>query len=415
MDRRRFLCEVMPALSGLLPTWMPRLSFAPAQQGPRGDILICIFLRGAADVLNMVVPHGEVAYYHSRPTLAIARPDDQRSPLPQRSIDLDGFFGLHPALAPLLPAWQQQQLAIIHACGAPDESRSHFQAMELMERGVSNSSGPVSGWIGRHLDLLDTGNHSPLRALGVGERVQRALTGPIPATALRSIADFHLGGDQHASRLLAEQLAAMYANDAQLASQAKGTLEVLTLLEKLDPRKQLNISSFTYPDTEFSMGLRQLATLINNEVGLEVGCLDLGGWDTHIAQGGAEGWMASLLGELSSGLQAFISELGERMQQVSIVVMSEFGRRVGENGGLGTDHGHGSMMLLLGGGIAGGHVYGRWPGLQPEQLVGPGDLAITTDYRDVLSELLAKRLNNHMSDQIFPGYTPRWLGFTRRE
>src|SRR6185503_16321375 len=162
------------------PAWMPRMSFAPKQTAPRGDVLVCIFLRGAADVLNIVVPHGEDEYYRLRSVLAIPRPDD-----PGTRVDL----------RPLMPAWQSRRLAFVHACGTPDESRSHFQAMELMERGVAAAPGPAAGWIGRHLATLDTGNSSPLRAIGMGERAPRSLQGSVPATALRSITDFHLGGD----------------------------------------------------------------------------------------------------------------------------------------------------------------------------------------------------------------------------
>jgi uncharacterized protein (DUF1501 family) len=370
---------------------------------------VCIFLRGAADVLNMVVPHGEADYYRQRPTIAIPRPDDRRVGADRRTYDLDGFFGLHPALAPLLPAWQAQQLAIVHACGAPDESRSHFLAMELMERGVETGSGPASGWIGRHLATLDTNNLSPLRAIGFGERLQRSLQGSVPAAALRSIADFHLGG-QLPTRPLQSALAVLYQDDAELAALAQGTLATLDLLEKLDPVGYRPAAEAHYPDGDFGLGLRQIAMLVKAEVGLEVACLDLGGWDTHIAQGGSEGWLASLLTELSGGLAAFYADLQAQLGQVTVVVMSEFGRRVQENGGLGTDHGHGSMMLLLGGGVRGGRVHGQWPGLAPEQLVGPGDLAVTTDYRDVLAELVQLRLGNSQLDAVFPGYRPQLPG-----
>ena len=180
----------------LLPTWMPRLAFAPHNTAPRGDTLVVVFLRGAADILNMVVPHGEEAYYRLRPIAWIPRPDDSKAKQEERTVDLDGFFGFHPTMKSLLDAWQSQQLAIIHACGAPDESRSHFKAMELMERGVDDERGPASGWIGRHLATLNTGNSSPLRAVGMGTRPQRSLSGTVPVSALRSIADFHLGGDR---------------------------------------------------------------------------------------------------------------------------------------------------------------------------------------------------------------------------
>jgi len=180
MNRREFLHAAgMCCAAASWPAWMPRLAFAPRRAAPRGDTLVVIFLRGAADSLNVVVPHGEEAYYRHRPTLGIARPDDGRATRTERAIDLDGFFGLHPSLAPLVPAWQAGHLAPVHACGAPDESRSHFQAMELMERGVSDLRGPASGWIGRHLATLDTGNPSPLRAIGLGERTPRSLHGSV--------------------------------------------------------------------------------------------------------------------------------------------------------------------------------------------------------------------------------------------
>jgi uncharacterized protein (DUF1501 family) len=397
---------------------MPRMSFAPRQSAPRGDVLICVFLRGAADALNIVVPHGESEYYRLRPTLAIPRPDDRRARADLRVIDLDGFFGLHPALAPLAPAWQNQQLAFVHACGAPDESRSHFQAIELMERGVTAAPGPASGWIGRHLATLDTGNPSPLRAIGLGERVPRSLQGSVPATALRSIVDFHLGGDAQAAAQMQAALAVLYRQpDGGRGSPrldiGRDTLEVLTTIAALDPAAYQPSGGARYPETDFGMGLRQVAMLIKAEVGLEVAGLDLGGWDTHIAQGGSEGLLAGLLAELAAGLSALYTDLRDHAEHLLVVTMSEFGRRAQENGGLGTDHGHGGAMLLLGGGVAGGRVHGRWPGLAPEQLVGPGDLAATTDYRDILGELVQRRLNNPNLAEVFPGYRPLFMDVVR--
>lgn len=414
-DRRTFLRAAGMGLAPLAwPAWMPRMSFAPPHTAPRGDVLVCIFLRGAADVLNMVVPHGEAEYYRLRPTLAIPRPDDARARADGRAIDLDGFFGLHPALAPLAAAWQDRHLALVHACGAPDESRSHFYAMELMERGVTAAAGPASGWIGRHLASLDTGNASPLRAIGLGERAQRSLQGPVPAAALRSIVDFHLGGDARAAQQMQAALAALYASDAMadptLGALGRDTLDVLATIEQLDPATYRPAGDARYPAGEFGLGLQQVAMLIKAEVGLEVACLDLGGWDTHIAQGGSAGPMAALLAELGAGLAALYADLHDQADRLLVVTMSEFGRRAQENGGLGTDHGHGSMMMLLGGAVAGGRVHGRWPGLAREQLVGPGDLAATTDYRDVLGELVAKRLNNPNLAEVFPGYAPVFGG-----
>jgi uncharacterized protein (DUF1501 family) len=369
-------------------------------------VLICVFLRGAADGVNMIVPHGDEHYYEHRPLLAIPRPDTPSTESALRAIDLDGFFGLHPMLSPLLPIWRAGDFAAVHAVGSPHDSRSHFKAMELMERGVDRQNGPHSGWLGRHLATLDTGNHSPLRGVTIGEMVARALRGPVPATALRSIADFHLGGDPQAVAEMQSALATLYSLGDPLDPIATEAMNTLEAVNGLDPLGYKPANGVAYPDDEFGLGLRQVAILIKANVGLEVGCLDVGGWDTHIAQGGSEGLMANLLQNLAQGLSAFYLDLAEHANNLLVVVMSEFGRRLRENGGLGTDHGHGGLMLLLGGSVAGGQVHGSWPGLAHEQLVGPGDLAVTTDYRDVLAEIIARRLNNPNLDAIFPGYTP---------
>lgn len=396
------MLETLPVLHQIpTKTWMPRLSFAPKNTAPRGDTLVVVFLRGAADVLNMVVPHGEDAYYQLRPTLGIARPDDSRKMKEERTVDLDGFFGFHPNMSSLLEAWQSKRLAIIHACGAPDESRSHFKAMELMERGVDDERGPASGWIGRHLATLNTGNSSPLRAVGMGTRPQRSLSGSVPVSALRSIADFHLGGDQRALQQMRAALSYVYQNDEM----GQDTLAIMDTLQKLDPTNY-QPSNSKYPDSEFGLALKQTAMLIKSEVGLEVSAIDLGGWDTHFTQGSLNGIMPNLMKDLAEGLAAFHADMADHMDKLTTVTMSEFGRRAYENGSLGTDHGHGSMMMVLGGNVDGRKVHGQWPGLGEGQLMGPGDLAVTTDYRDVLSEVLIKRLNNSATSDVFPEYQP---------
>jgi uncharacterized protein (DUF1501 family) len=388
-------------------TWMPRLAFAPNNTAPRGDTLVVIFLRGAADILNMVVPHGEDAYYRLRPSLGVPRPDDTRKKKEDRVLDLDGFFGFHPSMSSLLDAWTSQQLAIIHACGAPDESRSHFKAMELMERGVDDERGPASGWIGRHLATLDTGNSSPLRAVGMGTRPQRSLSGSVPVSALRSITDFHLGSDQRALQQMRTALSTVYEDDAL----GQDTLSIMDTLETLNPDTYRSPHA-TYPDTEFGLALKQTAMLIKAEVGLEVSAIDVGGWDTHFAQGSVNGQMPNLMQDLADGLAAFHADMQDHVKNLTVVTMSEFGRRASENGSLGTDHGHGSMMMVMGGNVYGGQVHGKWPGLGEGQLVGPGDLAVTTDYRDVLSEILTKRLNNPNSEVIFPGHAVKIPGIS---
>ncbi len=389
-------------LSNHQTNFLPRLSFSPLNTAPRGDTLVVIFLRGAADVLNMVVPHGEENYYQLRPTLGVPRPDDSKKKKDEKVVDLDGFFGFHPSLSPLMDAWHEKQLAIIHACGAPDESHSHFKSMELMERGVNDERGPASGWIGRHLASLDTGNLSPLRAVGMGTRPQRSLSGSIPVSALRSIADFHLGGNPLAVQQMRAALELVYQNDTM----GQETLRIMDTLAKLDPLnyQSTNPQSTAYPDSEFGLALKQTAMLIKAEVGLEVSAIDLGGWDTHFTQGVASGLMPNLMKDLADGLAAFHADMRDHMDRLTTVTMSEFGRRAYENGSLGTDHGHGSMMMVLGGNVRGGQVHGAWPGLGEGQLIEPGDLAVTTDYRDVLSEILAKRLNNPATDLVFPDY-----------
>jgi uncharacterized protein (DUF1501 family) len=385
---------------------MPRLAFAPQNTAPRGDTLVVVFLRGAADILNMVVPHCEDAYYQLRPSLGIPRPDDSSAKGEERAVDLDGFFGLHPTMGSLIDAWQSKHLAIIHACGAPDESRSHFKAMELMERGVDDERGPASGWIGRHLATLNTGNSSPLRAVGMGTRPQRSLSGSVPVSALRSIADFHLGGDGRALQQMRLALNTVYADDVL----GLDTLSIMDTLERLDPLTYTAARSAKYPDTEFGLALKQTAMLMKAEVGLEVSAIDVGGWDTHFAQGSTSGLMPNLMKDLAEGLAAFHADMFEYMSNLTIVTMSEFGRRASENGSLGTDHGHGSMMMVLGGNVDGGKVHGEWPGMGEGQLIGPGDLAVTTDYRDVLSEILTRRLNNEALNEIFPNYAVKMRG-----
>ena len=301
-------------------------------------------------------------------------------------------------------------------CGAPDDSRSHFQAMALMERGVENESGPASGWIGRHLATHNTGNLSPLRAVGFGNPLPRSLRGPVPVSAFKSIADFHLGGDERALAAMQSVLAAIYSGDSTASGLLQGqdeanlhqvgasTLAVVDLLGKLNPDQYRPSGAVVYPESDFGRALRQVAMLIKAEAGLEVAAVDVGGWDTHFVQGGSQGLMARLLADLGQGLAALHADLIDHADRLSVVVMSEFGRRLQENGSFGTDHGHGSLMLLLGGNLAGGQVHGRWPGLADELLVGPGDLAVTTDYRNVLAELCVRRLKNASVTEIFPGW-----------
>ncbi|MFT7585827.1 MAG: hypothetical protein ACI9EW_002255 [Cellvibrionaceae bacterium] len=387
-----------------LPAWAPQITLADQHTGPRGDTLVCVFLRGGADGLNIVVPHGDDAYYDQRPTIAIARPDDVSAGNGNKVVDLNGFFGLHPALAPLHAIYSAGDMAFVQATGSPDETRSHFEAMDLMERGAIADE--HSGWLARHLGTLDTGNDSALRAIAIGEILPQSLSGQLSATALSSVADYHLHGRKESAGELAQMLQQIYAEQQNelLRAAAAQTFDALALMRKIGREPQASRGR-SYGDSNFGKAMQTVAQLIHAEAGVEVACVDLGGWDTHVAQGGAEGLMARNLATLGQGLAAFYEDLGEKSGSVTVMVMSEFGRRIHENGGAGTDHGHGNMMMLLGGGVNGNQVHARWPGVHPDVQEGPGDLVITTDYRDVLGEALRKRMKNPKLNQVFAGYT----------
>lgn len=394
---------------------MPRLAFAPQGQAPRGDVLVCVFQRGAMDGLNALVPVGDSNYYRNRPKLAIAqpKPGDAKS-----AIALDSFFGLHPALKGLKPVWDAGQLAPVHACGSPDPTRSHFDAMQYMEAGAPGNKTLGTGWLGRHLMTLNTGNTSPLRAVGMGTMLPASLRGSSSATVMKSIVDFHLKGNAAQAAAAQQTLMALYAapeNGEALLKQSATEIEAtIKLLSKVNVASYSPANGAKYPSSDFGTGMMQIAQLIKAEVGLEVACIDSGGWDTHINQGGAEGQMARLLAELGDSLGAFHTDMGDKMKRVLVVTMSEFGRRVEENGSGGTDHGHANAMFLLGGGVVGGKVHGTWPGLAKENLDN-GDLALSTDYRDVLSEIISKRLGNANLADIFPNYTAKFRSVVNKD
>lgn len=377
--------------------------FAPPGQEPRGDILIAVFQRGGMDGLNAVIPQGEIEYYRQRPTLAVAESNGGKA----SAIDLDGFFGLHPSLGAFKNIWDAGELAIVHASGSPDPTHSHFDAMDYMERGTPGEKSLSSGWLARHLQTTDWDNDSPFRAVGIGAMLQSSLRGPVSATAMQSIAQFHLGGDNQSAELAQFQatLGELYGTGSLLDATGQLTLGATSTLEQVIQSNYQPSHGAGYPDSAFGQGLLQIAQLIKAEVGLEVATIDIGGWDTHAQQGALEGDMPNLLQDLADSLAAFYTDLGSYTQRVTIVTMSEFGRRLQENGAGGTDHGHGNVMFLMGGGLNGGKVYGDWPGLAADALYGPGDLAITTDYRDVLAEIVQKRLANEHVAEVFPGYS----------
>ncbi len=414
LSRRDFLksagaAGVLGVSQSLLPSWMPKLVFSPDfQTSGERDIIIAIFQRGGMDGLNAVVPYGEGAlYYDRRPTIAI--PEPGRSEL--SAVDLNGFFGLHPSLRPLHEIYTAGALTIVHAAGSPHDTRSHFDAMEYMERGIPGDKTTASGWISRHLQTAAWQNGSPFRAVGIGAMLPSSLRGPVSAISLRSIADFHLGGREDQLASIQQTIARMYQINAPgdlLQTQAARVFDTIDILSALSAIDYQPAHGAEYPDSDFGMGLRQIAQLIKADLGLEIAAIDIGGWDTHEEQGGAEGEMAYLLDDLGRGLAAFYTDMRDYMHRVTVVTMSEFGRRVAENASRGTDHGHGNAMFIMGGGAT-GQIYADWRGLAPDAL-DDGDLEVTTDYRDVLAEILLKRVGNDAFDQIFPGHNVQMRG-----
>jgi uncharacterized protein (DUF1501 family) len=407
-SRRLFLKGSALAMFGVgsLPAWLSRSLYAADSTGNRKKILVAIFQRGAVDGLNMVVPFGEPRYYELRPSIAIPTPDGS----PNSAVDLDGFFGLHPALAPLKPMFDARHLAIVDAVGSPDPTRSHFDAQDYMESGTPGFHGAVDGWLNRAL-LKESGAPSPLRAISLGDTLARSLRGNNDAVAVRSLNDFQVHDTRGAATF-----ESMYENtlDTTLHGTGKETFNAVKVMQSIQKQPYVPANGANYGNGGFGKSLQQIAQLIKANVGVEVAFADIGGWDTHVNEVGGQptnGQLANNLTQFGQALAAFYQDRGDRMEDVTLVTMSEFGRTVKENGDRGTDHGHANVMFVLGGDVRGGKIYGDWPGLQEEQLYDGRDLALTTDFRDVLSELVARHLGNSNLRSVFPGYdNPKFRG-----
>lgn len=391
----------------LFPRLLPKVSFSSRAAGPAGDILICIFQRGGMDGLSVVAPVGDGAdYYDNRPNIAI--PDS--GPADSSVIPLDAQFGFHPALANFKEFYDAGKLAVVHGTGSIDPSRSHFDAERIMEQAAPGNKSIGTGWIARHLESSNLDNVSPFRAVGINDIVQVSLrgTGAVSALALESIQSFRLQGRGDELKLLDANLRTLYGVNAPvdlLDKQGKLVFETIDILTKIGDKKYVPENGAVYPADGFGRSLSQVALLVKADLGLEVACVDIGGWDTHSDQGVLGGNFQKLLTSFSQGIGALYTDLGARTVNLTIVTMSEFGRRIEENGSKGTDHGHGNVMFLLGGGVNGGKVYANWPTLAKDKLDN-GDLAITIDQRDVMAEIVGKRLANPLLDQVFPGFTP---------
>jgi len=403
----------LAAVGGALPGWMPRLAFRQNGTAPRGDILVCVFQRGGMDGLSAVIPYQERQYFDRRSMIAFKAPTPGD---PKSAIRLTDQFALNPAMAAFKRMWDAGHLSIVHAVGSPDDSRSHFDAMDTMERGSPGRKGLDTGWLGRHLAETARASDSPFRAIGMGSMLQQSLRGTFPVASLQSIADFHLQGRESELAAFRQSLEALYSGGDWFDDNARATFAALDMIERNNPLQYRPENGAAYPQTNFGLGLMQIAQLIKADVGLEVACIDIGGWDTHINMvwgnynDPTRGTMYNLLVDLNDAVGAFYTDLGTRWRDpgITLVTMSEFGRRVAQNAANGTDHGRGSCMFVVGGGAVRG-VHGAWPGLEPQDLED-GDLKVTTDYRDVLAELLVRRLGDPYVDRVFPDHAPRFRG-----
>ena len=406
MHRRYFVKSGAIALAtmGLSPSFLRRMTFGMELPGAqKGRVLICLFQRGAADALNVVVPFGERAYFAMRPGIAIPAP--QAGTL--SALDLDGFFGLHPSLAPLKPLWDRGLLAPIHAVGSPSSTRSHFDAQDYMESGTPDAKGTPDGWLNRYLAASGTCDEcrvSPFRAVAMAPQTPRMLQGSAPTVAMDSIDQFAVrsGGDS------AARLEALYRTGSADLVHGVGSemFDAVKMLRAADPRRFEPENGADYPPSQFGQRLRQIAQLVKSDVGLEIAFADIGGWDTHVNQGGVQGQLANRLSDFAQSIAALTADLGDRMEQVVILTMSEFGRMVRQNGNGGTDHGHAGAMFVIGGAVKGKKVHGRWPGLAQEQLFEGRDLALTTDFRTVFAEVAGAHLGATQLDTLFPGFAP---------
>ena len=401
VSRRVFLKDGGLALVslGFAPQFLARTVAAAGV--PKRKVLVTIFQRGAVDGLNMIVPFSENEYYRSRPSIAIARPGSG----PDAAIDLDGFFGMHPRMAPLKPLYDASQLAIVHACGSPDGTRSHFDAQDYMETATPGVKSTPDGWLNRYLHAREHEQATPFRAVAMAPQLPRALQGLAPALAIGQIAQFGIRAGQ-ATDMVQASFEAEYAAAASgvLNRTGRDAFNAVRMLKQADVARYSPENGAGYPRSPYGDALKQIAQLIKADVGLEVAFAETGNWDHHAQEGAATGQLANRLADFAGGIAALTRDLGDRMADVMILTMSEFGRTVSENGNRGTDHGHGNAMMVIGGGVRGGKIYGRWPGLAREQRYEGRDLAVTTDFRTVFAEVAGAHLGLTNTTHVFPGF-----------
>lgn len=395
-SRRIFIRQSAMAMItlGFAPSFVTR---AAAAAGTRKKLLITVFQRGAVDGLNMVVPYGESEYYRARPSIAIARPGAADG-----ALDLNGFFGLHPRMAAFKPLWDRGELAIVHASGSHDTTRSHFDAQDYMESATPGITSTHDGWLNRYLAASEEGRNS-LRAVALTKQMPRSLQGTAPALAIGSTADFAVA-DMSARTSFEEIYQA--TKDKSLNAAGGEAFDAMKMLAKKTAGTYQPANGASYPRSPFGQALQEIARLAKSEVGLEVAFAESTQWDHHVNEGAATGQIANRLDDFSRGIAALAQDLGDRMADTVILTMSEFGRAVAENGSRGTDHGHGNAMFVIGGSVKGREVYGKWPGLKADQRYEGRDLAVTTDFRDVFAEVVMTHLgaDRATAGKVFPEY-----------
>ena len=422
LSRRQFVADAagmsgLAMFSAVFPSWLPKVVLAESYVADR-DVIISIFLRGGADGLSLCVPFGDANYYTSRPTIAIPRPDATTTAT--RGIALDNFFAFPQAMKGLVPAFQAGQLLVVHATGSVDPSRSHFDAQKFMEVGKPRDPSVVTGWLGRHLATVPPmRTDAPLRALGFASGLQKTLIGAPKTLPISDPATFGLAGSTTTRTERSTWLKNEYGTAPEpLRSSALDALNTLELLRLINFTAYTPANGAVYPNTSFGRAMRSAAAMIKADVGIEAAQIDAGGWDTHSAEDplNAGGTMYNNMTGLSNALGAFHADViqGTQATNVTVVVISEFGRNVRENSARGTDHGRGNCMFVMGRNIAGGRVFAfNWPGLARENLQDGQDLKVTLDHRDILAEIVKNRLGNQNVGVVFPDYVPTFRGVTK--
>ncbi|RMH21385.1 MAG: DUF1501 domain-containing protein [Acidobacteria bacterium] len=418
IDRRAFLKAGGIALVtlGAGPSFLHRTALAAAEPGAhrRRKVLVTIFQRGAMDGLMAVSPTDDAALRKLRPRLAMSA---ARNAGDAALVDLGVGFALHPALAPLEPLFRQRQLAIVHAVGSPDPTRSHFDAQDYMETGTPGRKGTADGWLNRVAGRLGH-DATPFRAVSLSRALPRSLYGPAPALAVTDLRQLRvrLPGAQAAAQAAGQGFEALYEETSQklLHDTAHETFEAVDTLERLDVERYRPAPGADYPSSPLGRSLMQIAFLVKSEVGLEVAFAESGGWDTHVQQGTVNGTFANRARDLARSIAAFWTDLGTYRDDVVLMTMTEFGRTVAENGSGGTDHGHGSCLFVLGGGVDGGKVHGSFPGLRREALFEGRDLPVTTDFRSVFAEVAGRHFGIDDDGVIFPGWSGPRLPLIKR-